>query len=132
MGDAQRNSSNRHSDSVDRSLGIFSNNNLPIRKRIIKFASPSSSYFDAFILAAIFLNSISIACIDYRSIDENYQPNADLSLRNKSINRAEIVSTVIFVTECILKIIAYGLLRGKHTYLRDGLNVLDFVIVIVR
>ena len=124
-----------HSDSppdglVDRSLGIFSIN-LPIRKCIIKFVSPSS-YFDAFILAAIFLNSMVLACVDYRFIDENYQPSADLSLRNNIIEQAETVFTAIFATECILKIIAYGLFRGKHTYLRDGWNGLDFVIVIVR
>lgn len=113
-----------------RSLGIFLIHS-PIRKHIIKIVSPSS-YFDSFILAAILLNSILMACVDYRFIDENYQPSADLSLRNNIIEWAEIVFTIIFSVECVLKVIAHGLCCGKRTYLRDGWNVLDFVIVIIR
>ncbi|KAL7543245.1 hypothetical protein ACHAXR_012558 [Thalassiosira sp. AJA248-18] len=102
----------------------------PFRKRIIKLVSPSS-YFDTFILAAIFLNTIAIACVDYRYIDENYQPSAELSVRNSVIEKAEIIFTTIFTAECILKVVAYGFVRGKRAYLRDGWNILDFVIVIV-
>lgn len=103
----------------------------PLRNRIIKLISSPSSYFDTFILAAIFLNSIAIAFTDYRHVDENYQPSAEFSTRNNVIEKAEIIFTAIFAAECILKVVAYGLLKGKHAYLRDGWNVLDFVFVIV-
>ena len=115
---------------VDKSIGIFPIMS-PLRQRIIKLVSPSS-YFDSFILAAIVLNSISIACVDYRFVDDNYQPSAELSVRNYVIEKFELIFTIIFAVECFLKVIAYGFVKGKNTYLRDGWNILDFLIVIVR
>ena len=38
---------------------------------------------------------------------------------------------VIFTGECVLKICAYGFLLHSGAYLRNGLNLLDFVIVVV-
>lgn len=35
-----------------------------------------------------------------------------------------------YLFECILKIIAMGFLFNKNSYLRDGWNILDFIIVI--
>ena len=88
----------------------------------------SSSYFDAFILVAIILNSILIACVDYRAVDDNYQPSIVTSI----IEKCEVVFTVVFATECLLKVIAYGFMKGRHAYIRDGWNVLDFIIVVIR
>lgn len=101
------------------------------RQRVIDLVSPSS-YFDGFILASILLNSILLACIDYQVVDDKYQPRSDLSTRNNVIDKCEIIFATIFVIECILKIIAFGFVRGERAYLRDGWNVLDFVIVIIR
>ena len=92
----------------------------------------SSSYFDAFILVAIILNSILIACVDYRVVDDNYQPSIVTSMRNNVIEICEVVFTVVFATECLLKVIAYGFMKGRHAYIRDGWNVLDFIIVVIR
>ena len=92
----------------------------------------SSSYFDAFILVAIILNSILIACVDYRAVDDNYQPSIVTSMRNNVIEQCEVVFTVVFATECLLKVIAYGFMKGRHAYIRDGWNVLDFIIVVIR
>ena len=40
--------------------------------------------------------------------------------------------TIIFTLECIINIILFGfLLNGKTSYVRDGWNQLDFVIVLV-
>jgi voltage-dependent calcium channel L type alpha-1D len=89
----------------------------------------TSSFFNNAILVAIILNSIAIACVDYRFVDESYQPRTDDSLRNSVIEKAEIVFTIIFAAECLLKSIAFGFVRGKEAYLRDGWNVLDFIIV---
>jgi hypothetical protein len=101
------------------------------RQRAIRLVSASSN-FDGFILASILLNSILLACVDYRVVDDEYQPSSDLSTRNNVIEKCETIFTIIFATECILKIFAFGLARGKHAYLRDGWNVLDFVIVVIR
>lgn len=89
----------------------------------------ASSIFNNFTLLAILLNSIALACTDYRHVDDNYQPRTDGSLRNDIIEKAEIVFTVIFIVECLLKSIAYGFIRGKKAYLKDGWNVFDFIIV---
>jgi hypothetical protein len=103
---------------------------LPWRGALAVFVAPSSP-FDNFILLTIVLNSISIACVDYQHVDDNYQPSIDLSVRNNVIEKAEYIFTIIFSLECILKIAAYGLWRGKQAYLRDGWNVLDLFIAIV-
>ena len=96
------------------------------RQRTVNLVS--SSYFDAFILVAIILNSILIACVDYRVVDDNYQPSIVTSI----IEKCEVVFTVVFATECLLKVIAYGFMKGRHAYIRDGWNVLDFIIVVIR
>src|SRR6056300_173388 len=90
----------------------------------------ASSFFNNFTLIAILLNSIALACTDYRHVDNNYQPKTDGSLRNDIIEKAEIVFTVIFVVECLLKSIAYGFIRGNRAFLKDGWNVFDFIIVV--
>lgn len=45
--------------------------------------------------------------------------------------RIEYVFVVIFTLEAILKIIAYGFVLHSGAYLRNGWNVLDFVIVVI-
>jgi hypothetical protein len=42
----------------------------------------------------------------------------------------EVIFTVIFALECIIKIIARGFALHKHAYLRDMWNWLDFVVVL--
>jgi len=44
---------------------------------------------------------------------------------------AEYVFLAIFTLEAVLKIIAYGFLFHPGAYLRNGWNILDFVIVVV-
>lgn len=43
----------------------------------------------------------------------------------------EYVFLVIFAFECMMKIIAYGFLMHQGAYLRNGWNILDFVIVVI-
>ena len=43
----------------------------------------------------------------------------------------DIVVTIIFVLECLLKVSVYGfLLNGQESYIRNPWNVIDFVIVV--
>ena len=43
----------------------------------------------------------------------------------------EYVFLVIFTVECFMKIIAYGILLHPGAYLRNGWNILDFIIVVI-
>ena len=38
---------------------------------------------------------------------------------------------VIFTSECLLKIVANGLMMHRNAYLRNGWNILDFTIVMI-
>jgi len=42
-----------------------------------------------------------------------------------------IIYTVIYAIEALLKIIAYGFIFQKGAYLRDLWNVVDFVVVVL-
>ncbi|KAB0366684.1 hypothetical protein FD754_010840, partial [Muntiacus muntjak] len=50
---------------------------------------------------------------------------------NESAEKVEYAFLIIFTVETFLKIIAYGLLLHPNAYVRNGWNLLDFVIVIV-
>lgn len=44
----------------------------------------------------------------------------------------DVATTIVFALEAIMKIIAFGfLLNGKHSYLRNPWNLLDFIILIL-
>lgn len=42
----------------------------------------------------------------------------------------EIAFTLLFTAECVLKVLAHGLVLHKGSYLRSGYNVMDFVVVL--
>lgn len=49
----------------------------------------------------------------------------------KFLDVSDIVLTTFFAAEAVFKIIAYGfLLNGENSYIRNGWNIMDFVIVI--
>ena len=52
------------------------------------------------------------------------------SSKAKALKICDITFTSIFTIESALKIIVYGFVKKRWTYLRDGWNVLDFVIVL--
>lgn len=45
--------------------------------------------------------------------------------------QVEYLFLIIFTVEAFLKVIAYGLLFHPNAYLRNGWNLLDFIIVVV-
>lgn len=112
---------------VDLSLGIFPLQS-GFRQWIIRLVSPGSP-FDNFILAMIVLNSMSMACVDYRHVDNNYVPSSEQSAWNSFVETAEVVFIVLFTFECIVKIIACGFFMEGNTYLRNHWNQFDFVVV---
>jgi hypothetical protein len=48
-----------------------------------------------------------------------------------SQEKIENVFLAIFTVECVMKIIAYGLVAHSGAYLRNGWNLLDFTIVVI-
>lgn len=94
------------------SLNIFSQTN-PIRR--ICYKTVKSSYFDTIILFAIFLSSLKLAIDTYLT---NAIPGADWFF------------AIFFGVEFLFKVIAYGFIMEESTYLRDGWNILDFIIVV--
>ena len=81
----------------------------------------SRPWFEPFIMVTILANCIFMA------IDDNPDPGTDKYLMLKS---ADVVFTVIFVIEMVLKVITLGFYyAGESSYLRNGWNQLDFVVV---
>lgn len=47
------------------------------------------------------------------------------------LTEIDLVVTIIFTAEALLKILAYGFLfNGEFSYMRDYANVLDFIVII--
>jgi len=105
-----------------------SSSSTTFRERIRSLTT--SKYFDSFILVAIILNSLLIACYDYTVVDNYYQPSVS-STRNYIIDKFELIFTAVFAAECVLKIISQGFVNGKNAYLQDGWNMLDFILVLI-
>ncbi len=83
-------------------------------------------WFDAFITFCILVNSCLLASKEYNS---NYDTKY-VSAWNNFLDTVDIVFTIIFLFECILKIMAMGFARHKKAYLRDAWNCIDFFIVL--
>ncbi len=102
-----------------RSLFVFTKQN-PIRKACYIFAKHRT--FELFILVVIFLNCVGL-------IFETYIREEDLTLMKIS-DTFSYIFLAIFIIEALAKIIGSGFILDKNSYLRDGWNVLDFIIVI--
>ncbi|PKU40050.1 voltage-dependent l-type calcium channel subunit alpha-1d [Limosa lapponica baueri] len=104
-----------------RALFCLSLNN-PIRRACISLVEWKP--FDIFILLSIFANCVALAVyIPF--------PEDDSNSTNHNLEKVEYAFLIIFTVETFLKIIAYGLLLHPNAYVRNGWNLLDFVIVVV-
>ncbi|XP_069795826.1 voltage-dependent L-type calcium channel subunit alpha-1D-like isoform X14 [Narcine bancroftii] len=98
------------------------NLNNPIRRACISIVEWKP--FDIFILIAIFANCVALAIyIPF--------PEDDSNSTNHDLETVEYAFLIIFTIETCLKIMAYGLLLHPNAYVRNGWNLMDFVIVIV-
>ncbi len=75
-------------------------------------------------ILSIFGNSILLAITDYTDDSNNSEWNNWLDKIDKGF-------TVVFVFEAALKIIAFGFIMHKRSYMRDPWNVLDFIVVVI-
>jgi len=79
-------------------------------------------YFESFIYHLIGLNSI-LLMIDEPVLENTYS--------KKSISFMQDIISLIFLLEALVKIFVMVFVIGKHTYLREPFNILDFVIVLL-
>ncbi|XP_069484744.1 voltage-dependent L-type calcium channel subunit alpha-1C isoform X3 [Ambystoma mexicanum] len=94
----------------------------PIRKACISIVEWKP--FEIIILLTIFANCVALAIyIPF--------PEDDSNATNSNLERVEYLFLIIFTVEAFLKVIAYGLLFHPNAYLRNGWNLLDFIIVVV-
>uniref|UniRef100_A0A4W6C129 Voltage-dependent L-type calcium channel subunit alpha n=1 Tax=Lates calcarifer TaxID=8187 RepID=A0A4W6C129_LATCA len=109
--------------------------NNPIRRACISLVEWKP--FDIFILLSIFANCVALAIyIPFPGDDSNSTNQELVSLLENIETRlgdetVEYAFLIIFTIETFLKIIAYGLVMHQNSYVRNGWNMLDFVIVIV-
>uniref|UniRef100_A0A7N6FKR9 Voltage-dependent calcium channel alpha-1 subunit IQ domain-containing protein n=1 Tax=Anabas testudineus TaxID=64144 RepID=A0A7N6FKR9_ANATE len=105
---------------VNRSLFIFAEDNI-IRKyarRIIEWPYPSYM-----ILATITANCVVLAL-------EQHLPGEDKTPMAKRLEITEPYFIGIFCFEAGIKLVALGFVFHKGSYLRNGWNVMDFIVVL--
>ncbi|XP_035382876.1 voltage-dependent N-type calcium channel subunit alpha-1B isoform X5 [Electrophorus electricus] len=105
---------------VNRSLFIFSEDNV-----IRKYAKRITEWppFEYMILATIIANCIVLAL-------EQHLPVGDKTPMSKRLDDTEPYFIGIFCFEAGIKIIALGFVFHKGSYLRNGWNGMDFVVVL--
>uniref|UniRef100_A0A8D3CIH0 Voltage-dependent N-type calcium channel subunit alpha n=1 Tax=Scophthalmus maximus TaxID=52904 RepID=A0A8D3CIH0_SCOMX len=107
--------------SVNRSLFIFGEDNV-IRKYAKKITEWPYPY-SYLILATIIANCIVLAL-------EQHLPASDKTPMSERLDDTEPYFIGIFCFEAGIKIIAQGFAFHKDSYLRNGWNVMDFVVVL--
>lgn len=85
-------------------------------------------WFDFLVLGLIIMNVFFLA-LDDPLTGEGNLPTDRLQI---ILMYTDIVLTVIFLLEMVIKWIAMGLWFDKNTYFRNGWNVLDFIINVIR
>jgi hypothetical protein len=80
-------------------------------------------WFSHLVSLSIFLNCLCLSIYDYK--DRN-----SLSNWNKVLDELDAILSIIFIVEAIIKIIAMGFIIHRYSYLRQGWNVIDFIIAI--
>uniref|UniRef100_G3UNS2 Voltage-dependent N-type calcium channel subunit alpha n=1 Tax=Loxodonta africana TaxID=9785 RepID=G3UNS2_LOXAF len=109
---------------VNRSLFVFSEDNVVRKyaKRITELLNPRTP-FEYMILATIIANCIVLAL-------EQHLPDGDKTPMSERLDDTEPYFIGIFCFEAGIKIIALGFVFHKGSYLRNGWNVMDFVVVL--
>nr|XP_032624035.1 voltage-dependent P/Q-type calcium channel subunit alpha-1A isoform X13 [Chelonoidis abingdonii] len=105
---------------VNRSLFLFSEDNV-----VRKYAKKITEWppFEYMILATIIANCIVLAL-------EQHLPEEDKTPMSERLDDTEPYFIGIFCFEAGIKIIALGFAFHKGSYLRNGWNVMDFVVVL--
>ncbi|GAB1285557.1 Voltage-dependent R-type calcium channel subunit alpha-1E [Apodemus speciosus] len=109
---------------VNRSLFIFGEDNIVRKyaKKLIDWpkVQPQCKYM---ILATIIANCIVLAL-------EQHLPEDDKTPMSRRLEKTEPYFIGIFCFEAGIKIVALGFIFHKGSYLRNGWNVMDFIVVL--
>uniref|UniRef100_A0A4W3JFB4 Voltage-dependent L-type calcium channel subunit alpha n=1 Tax=Callorhinchus milii TaxID=7868 RepID=A0A4W3JFB4_CALMI len=105
----------------------------PIRRACINIP------FEIIILLTIFANCVALAVYIPFPEDDSNATNSNLVISHlhlwetptRNNERVEYLFLIVFTVEAFLKVIAYGLILHSNAYLRNGWNLLDFIIVVV-
>ncbi|XP_062419224.1 voltage-dependent R-type calcium channel subunit alpha-1E isoform X3 [Pungitius pungitius] len=105
---------------VNRSLFIFGEDNVVRKyaKKVIEWPP-----FEYLILTTIIANCIVLAL-------EQHLPGEDKTPMSKRLEKTEPYFIGMFCLEAGIKIIALGFVFHKGSYLRNGWNVMDFIVVL--
>ncbi|KAG5854018.1 hypothetical protein ANANG_G00033040 [Anguilla anguilla] len=105
---------------VNRSLFLFSEDNV-----VRKYAKKITEWppFEYMILTTIIANCIVLAL-------EQHLPDMDKTPMSERLDDTEPYFIAIFCFEAGIKILALGFAFHKGSYLRNGWNVMDFVVVL--
>ena len=104
----------------------------PLRRGCIKFME--WVWFDRFILLTIVANAIVLCMMEPKKLEGRGCGDfkaTSTSGGNVVIEGSELVFTTIFTIEFLVKVVAMGFLFNKGSYLKDGWNVMDFIVVVV-
>ncbi|CDW88937.1 cation channel family protein [Stylonychia lemnae] len=99
------------------SLYLFSKTN---KVRLILSRIVKHNYFEKFILVIIVTSSIKLAVDTYYLEDYKNQ---------RFLENLDILFTGAFLIESVIKIISFGFIIDRGSYLRESWNILDFFIV---
>ncbi|XRB04885.1 voltage-dependent calcium channel L type [Pycnococcus provasolii] len=102
-----------------KSFGLLGVDN-PLRAMCIKIND--SQVFENVVVALIGINCLILALTD--------PLKGDNEGRNKIVSDSEPVFTAFFLVEFAIKVVAMGFVLGDGTYLKDGWNILDFIVVV--
>ncbi|KAG2495837.1 hypothetical protein HYH03_006076 [Edaphochlamys debaryana] len=103
----------------ERSCLLFPKRSQPRRACLLLVHHP---WFTCFILAIILANCVTLALSSSRE-------GFDTTPLGRALVVTDVVMLAIFAAEMVLKIVAMGFVMAPNTYLRDGWNVLDFLVV---
>ena len=92
----------------------------PVRRFFIHWAK--SAFFNNLVLLMIIANCATLAM-------SSNEPGWEKSSEGSIIFIVDYIFNAIFLLEMVVKIVAMGFFVSKLTYLRDGWNVLDFIVV---
>ena len=106
----------------------------PLRRACI--VVNDSWQFDRFILAFIASNAVVLCLMQPTKLEgrgcASTGSNASTSgAGNAAMEDSELVFTTVFTLEMLVKIIAMGFYFEKGSYLSDGWNAMDFLVVVV-
>eukprot|EP00755_Sulcionema_specki_P036080 Sspe_Gene.22096::Locus_8356_Transcript_1_1_Confidence_1.000_Length_6454::g.22096::m.22096/K04854/CACNA1G; voltage-dependent calcium channel T type alpha-1G len=103
-----------------KSLNLFSKEN---RVRVALSALVQNKYFSGFITFLIFLNAVLVSL----NTPEVEDKRPDL---HRALQRTDIAFALLFLAECLFKIIVFGFKDGDTAYCKDTWNVVDMIVAL--